>query len=86
MEQFPTEAAMSKAMLSGYQQSKVSTVKILYESKGSYHAALTTAKGPEDIRMEIQLDACCKYSGCIVEARMLEHHSPHALKVNYKGS
>ena len=48
MEQFPTEAAMSKAMLSGYQQSKVSTVKILYESKGSsYHAALTTAKGPE---------------------------------------
>ena len=22
----------------------------------------------------------------IVEARKLEHHSPHALKVNYKGS
>ena len=30
-----------------------------------------------------------KASGCvksIVEARKLEHHSPHALKVKYKGS
>ena len=24
--------------------------------------------------------------GFIAEARKLEHHSPHALKVNYKGS
>ena len=29
---------------------------------------------------------CIAATGLIVEARKLEHHSPHALKVKYKGS
>ena len=28
----------------------------------------------------------CRFSTCIVVARKLEHHYPHALKVNYKES
>ena len=40
----------------------------------------------EEKIMASKLQAPPLADSVIVEARKLEHHSPHALKVNYKGS